>query len=200
MKRIMIVFLILAVVIPAVVFAEVTTKEVKNTDGILTRYFHSNGKEIAKQIQDKDGNVIKTTGKIPNGVVKEYYESGKLKAENNYKDGKLVGTSKFYFESGQLREEMNYKNGKLDGRYRNYYTTGSLGGEWYYKNGKREGVTMLYWENGKTKSERNFKDGKLEGVSTRYYNSGTLRSIEHYKNGRRIKLKAYNKKGEIILN
>jgi antitoxin component YwqK of YwqJK toxin-antitoxin module len=46
------------------------------------------------------------------GMTKVYYESGKLMAEKNYKDGKLEGISKQYYESGKLMAVENYKGGK----------------------------------------------------------------------------------------
>lgn len=201
MRRTARVSLILIILISDFVFAfaGITTKIVKNPDGTLTRFFYKGNKEIAREIKNRTDKIIKTTGKIPDGVVREYYGSGKLKAEYNYKDGKPEGMSKFYYENGSLREEKNYKNGKLDGRYRNYYTTGSLGGEWYYQNGKREGMTKLYWENGNKKAERNFKSGKQEGVCKRYYNNGELRYIENFKNGIKINRKSYSKSGKMIL-
>ena len=43
---------------------------------------------------------INTTGAIPDGLVKEYYENGAVLADYYYKDGKLEGTSKGYFKNG----------------------------------------------------------------------------------------------------
>ena len=45
-------------------------------------------------------------------VRKEYYPSGKLKFERNYKNGKSEGITKLYYESGELSGEMIFKNGK----------------------------------------------------------------------------------------
>ena len=42
-----------------------------------------------------------------------YYESGQLKAEYNYKNGKLDGFAREYYENGQLKEEVNYKDGQV---------------------------------------------------------------------------------------
>ena len=181
-------------------FAEVTSKKIKNPDGTLTRFFYAKGKEIAVETKDRNDKIIKTTGKIPDGIVKEYYGNGKLKSEYYYKDGKLDGKIKHYYESGLIREERNYENGKLDGRCRVYYTTGSLGGEWYNKKGKREGMTKLYWENGNIKAERSFKSGKQDGISKKYYNNGNLRYKETYKNGELINLKKYAENGRIIFD
>ena len=136
MKRI--VMLLLMVLLPAIVFAEITRKVVdKYPDvgkGEITLpgqpktiiYLNSKGKEVAKEICDESGKIIETTGKIPDGIIKEYYESGKLLAEYNYKDGKLEGLSKGYYESGAFRGEWNYKSGKLEGIVKVFYENGNL--------------------------------------------------------------------------
>lgn len=41
-----------------------------------------------------------------NGIVKDYYESGALKREENRQDGWLVGTIKFYDSDGNLIPEQ----------------------------------------------------------------------------------------------
>ncbi len=38
-----------------------------------------------------------------NGITREYYPSGKLKAEYNYKGGVQEGTTKYYNENGKLQ-------------------------------------------------------------------------------------------------
>ena len=44
---------------------------------------------------------------------KEYYESGKLKYESNYRNGEIESISKMYYESGELWLESKYKYGQL---------------------------------------------------------------------------------------
>ncbi len=84
-------------------------------------------------------------------VHKEYYESGQLKAETSYKDGKKDGIEKQYYESGQLQGETNFKDDKL------------------------EGISKYYHESGQLKAEENYKDGVI--VSQKRYDSdGNLES------------------------
>jgi len=192
--------LVVIVLVPFTAFSEVTCTIVKNPDKTLTRIFYSHGKEIARAVEDRNGGIIKTVGKIPDGVAKEYYKGGKLSADYNYRDGKLGGITKFYYEDGKMRGESNYYNGTLEGKTRYYYTTGALSGEWNYKNGKLEGMTTLYWGNGKIKAQRSFEDGKQDGVSKKYYDSGKLQYEEAYVDGRIISKKEYNKAGVVILN
>jgi len=87
MKRITL-CLLLILLSTAIVYAEVTRETITNPDETIEYVFYSEGKEVAKKILDKDGNVKKAIGKIPDGIVREYYESGKLKAEGRYKEDK----------------------------------------------------------------------------------------------------------------
>ena len=49
------------------------------------------------------------------GIYKEYYDSGKLKFEESYKNGALDGVLKVYFENGNPMSETNYVEGKKEG-------------------------------------------------------------------------------------
>lgn len=130
--------LLLVILLNAVfVSAEVTMKQMINPDGTQGFIYYSEGKEIAKQIVDDSGNIVKTIGKIPDGTVKEYYKSGKLKGEGNFKDGKLEGTVKQYYESGKLKADWNFKNGTLEGISKRYYESGGIRYIDNYKNGQK---------------------------------------------------------------
>ena len=78
------------------------------------------------------------------GISKSYYEDGKLKSEENYKDDKRNGISKSYYKNGKLEREANYKDGKL------------------------EGISKSYYKNGKLEREENYKEDEL--VSIKSYN------------------------------
>jgi antitoxin component YwqK of YwqJK toxin-antitoxin module len=43
---------------------------------------------------------------------KEFYPSGKVKAEKRYKKGKLEGVTKEFYESGKLKAKIYYKEDK----------------------------------------------------------------------------------------
>ena len=58
-------------------------------------------------------------------VRKEYYLSGKLKAERNYINGKRERISKGYYESGEYRYIDTYKDGKKINR-KAYTASGKL--------------------------------------------------------------------------
>jgi antitoxin component YwqK of YwqJK toxin-antitoxin module len=46
-----------------------------------------------------------------NGIEKEYYENGNLRVETNVVDGSVYGLSKLYNEDGKLYMEINWDNG-----------------------------------------------------------------------------------------
>jgi len=143
MKWIMIGFLTLLVLSPALVFSEVTLKEIKGPDGTTQMVFYSGGKEIAKQIKDKHGNTLKTIGKVPDGLITQYYDSGKVRAEINYKNGKREGKSRMYFENGVVEEEINFKNDIRHGTYRRYNKDWSLQTELVFENGALSKINKL---------------------------------------------------------
>jgi len=177
---------------------EVTVKRVANPNETITNIFYRGGLEIAQHIRDKNDVIIETTGTIPDGIVRAYYQSGALMEEVHYLNGLREGMSTWYYETGTVKGERTYKGDKLDGIIKWYYTTGSLGTEFNYKNGKLEGLTKLYWENGNLKAEDYYENGRREGRKTLYYNSGELRFIYTYKNGRKINRKEYSTSGNLI--
>ena len=154
MKRLIGLALGLIVLMPALILAdgEVTRKITQKYPDEKTKEitFYQDGKEIARELFDEKGNRTTIKGKIPDGVVKGYYENEKLQTEVNYKDDKREGIGKRYYESGELQAETNYKDGKQEGI-----------GKWYYKSGKLD-------------SEENYKDGKQEVIGKEYHKSGKL--------------------------
>ena len=137
----------------AIVYAEVTRKHTVNKEGFVEYVYYSEGKEVARQTLDESGNIIKTIGKIPDGVVKEYYKGGNLKGEGIFKDGKIEGIARQYYESGKLKAEWNFKNGTLDGITKKYYESGGIRYEDTYKNGQKMD-RKAYDEQGKLKQKK----------------------------------------------
>ena len=48
----------------------------------------------------------------PDGMVKGYYESGKLKSKVRYKYNLKTGKEKEYYETGKLKTVTHYKKGE----------------------------------------------------------------------------------------
>jgi antitoxin component YwqK of YwqJK toxin-antitoxin module len=66
---------------------------------------------------------------------KWYYDSGALKAETIYINGKLEGIANYYYESGDIKAREFYVNDQLHGLSKWYYTSGEVKSERYYKLG-----------------------------------------------------------------
>ncbi|MEK6647201.1 MAG: toxin-antitoxin system YwqK family antitoxin, partial [Candidatus Firestonebacteria bacterium] len=198
MKKVILTILFLSL-ISGIAFSEVTRK-ITQKGYTKEAIYYSGNKEIAKEIFDEKGN-IKRVGKIPNGIVKQYYESGKLEAEVNFKNGKKEGITKQYYENGKIWAEWNYKDDKLEGILKGYDDeSGELRSEINLKDGKREGIIKTYYENGKLEAEGNYRDDKLEGIERRYNKNGEILAIDTYKKGIKINSKKYDTLGREIMN
>ena len=53
-------------------------------------------------------------GRMNHGPYKDFYESGALRTEANYR-GKFDGLYTFYHENGQIYVQVEYKRGNLNG-------------------------------------------------------------------------------------
>ena len=78
-----------------------------------------------------------------NGVVETYYENGKLKSRENYKDGNLDGLREVWHMNGKLKSRETYKDDKLDGLYETWYDNGKPCSRANYK----DGVAVEYTDN-----------------------------------------------------
>ena len=123
-----------------------------------------------KKIEGKKG-VPDSKGKLvfmSHGPRKYYYENGKLRSEENYKDGKKDGIQKEYYQNGNLKEEKFYKDGIEDGSQKWYSENGKLTKEEVYEN-KMHTLTKNYDSDGFLKEEvspagyfvKKYKDGEL---------------------------------------
>ncbi len=93
------------------------------------------------------------------GLIKVYYDNGKLKSEINYSNKVREGEAKFYYENGNPKEERNYINGKVEGLVKKYNEDGKLTEVFNIENGKRQGPTSLYDSAGVYLSDINFENG-----------------------------------------
>jgi len=222
MKRIT-VCLLLVLLSTGFVYAEVTRKHYQSYQDRDWGYvFYSGGKEIARETWGRRGT--KVTGKIPDGVVKEYHESGKLKVESNYKDNKEDGTTRYYSKNGQLVGENDFRHGKLHGIALAYYESGKLRSEIYYFEDEPLGIMKFYYESGtiertmtvkgsrltsKNEYDKNgnlieelintFEHSKWKSIKKMYYyEDGTIKEIKTLENGQVIDKKEYDESGKLI--
>ena len=194
---------------PSMSTPEITRKKIDNDDGTITLVFYTENEEVARTVVDKHYDVIKREGTIPDGMVRQYYDSGRLLAEAAYannmrhglttlyhEDGSLwleiqfhndraQGQTREYYPNGVLFKETAFHNGTLEGLSREYYENGQLKFEWEASGGKPEGMSREYYENGQLKSELENVSGKPEGIVREFYDTGQLKSRGNYINGKR---------------
>jgi hypothetical protein len=91
--------------------------------------------------------------KSSDGLVKNYYPDGKIKAEVTMKDKKRHGLARSYYPSGVVRQEIDYLNNVKHGVARTNYETGKPYQITRYVEGKMEGVREKYRQNGDLMSE-----------------------------------------------
>ncbi|MHB8578356.1 MAG: TonB family protein [Ignavibacteriaceae bacterium] len=106
--------------------------------------------------------VITTNIFAQQGLVKAYYENGKVKSEINYSNNVREGSAKFFYSNGNLKEDLNYINGAVDGVVKEYYENGKLKELYTIENGRREGATSFYSEDGNYLKDDNYSAGILQ--------------------------------------
>lgn len=136
-------------------------------------------------------------------IYREWYETGFLSKEGNYKLGRPVGVWKHFYVDGReksLEEEkdsVNYvwafwlpdpahtqtlKDG--NGELTIYHSTGTIK-EWYnYKNGLQDGPFEERSIYGYTTIKGSFKEGEKDGEWTFYYYTGDIEKTSTYKEGK----------------
>ena len=95
------------------------------------------------EVQD-DGTLIETKTKVlANGIGKFYYDSGRVRGETPFKDGKREGLGKTYYETGELQSETLFKNDMIEGLRKSYFTSGKVQSETPFVNDKAQGVAKI---------------------------------------------------------
>ncbi len=179
-----------------------TTKDV--------RAFYVDGKQVAEETLSANGTALELLGNIPDGEVKEFNESGKLKTQATYQNNKLQGTLTHYDNEGHVLSVETYENGILNGpaTYYSYVSQGPLctscqykqallDGEFivkqedgtireqsFYVKGRLHGARHTFYVNSTPESEETYADGKLQGTRKLFFPTGQLWYEENYENGR----------------
>ena len=194
-KRVMVVLPVMLLV-SSFVFGDVIREVIKNPDGTQEVIFYRDGKEIAKELVGTDDAVITTMGKIPDGLVKEFFFDGAVREEVHYKNGKKEGVSKLYNNKGVVRGEFNFKHGRQEGLSKTYHPTGELFKEITFKKGKLDGVNREYAKDGTLLFEAYFKDDKQDGITTIYDPKGG-KTVSVYDKGKLVSEKHYDANGKL---
>ena len=151
-----------------------SSEAVKSSEG----YFTKNG--------DKDGKFV------------NYYTSGKISDESNWKEGVKDGPQTSYYADGKIYKMTNFTNDMEDGYVKDFYANGQISSEGWKIDGKRQQNYMYYNVVGDLTAKEYFLNDEQNGYSV-YYEPGNIRRIEYlYKNGWLMSTKQFDTTGKII--
>lgn len=108
------------------------------------------------------------------GICREYYKDGSLRAIWNASGDKMNGLAKFYHLGLELRWEGSYEKGRLYGKTREFFEDGQLKREDEFINGVSNGTSLLYYKNGQLKWMREHKNGLRDGETIEYFEDGKI--------------------------
>jgi antitoxin component YwqK of YwqJK toxin-antitoxin module len=162
---------------------------------VVNSYMFRNGVLVGEGIVDDNGQ--------KQGEWKEFYETGKLRADGKYINSKPTGKWRYYFENGKVEITGSYtKKGQKDGEWIWYYVNGNILSIENYSDGLLDGETFTLTVEGDTLEhglyvdgeedgkwmyvndsvliEGTYNMGKKEGAWKTYYSNGKLKRYEPY--------------------
>ncbi len=152
---------------------------------IIQHIFYRDEEEIARQIIYPDGR-IDQRGEIPDGKVEFFDEYNQTHGQERYENGRKSGVVKTFFKDGKLRTEEEYRNGQRQ-IYKEYYNNGQLRllvdsrDARLSKNDRDEvGIGKLYYPDGILKYEWNLTNSRKVGYKKSYNSDGQVRAETYY--------------------
>ena len=139
---------------------------VKKDNGYLWKDFYIDG------TLQMEALTLKENEEFYDGKVTWYHPNGKVMQTVYYKENVPNGLRKNYFESGPLKSQYSYVNGKIDGEYIAYHENAQKAEFGQYKAGDRIGDWKEHYHNGKLKAEGKYTNGKKTGTWQVYYYDG----------------------------
>lgn len=137
-------------------------------------------------------------GELPGSKQEEFYENGKVKLKQYFKQGLLDGPSVLYSKEGTILASSHYVNGKKNGMMHTYYENGMLHSLQKFKEGVLDGKQEFYYADGSLKSVINYDNGLIDGDVLLYFSTGVLKRQLHFKLGKREGVdRIYNESGKI---
>jgi antitoxin component YwqK of YwqJK toxin-antitoxin module len=128
---------------------------------------------------------------VLDGPAKTFYEDGGLASSATYFAGKRQGYGQTFYKNGKVQTEVNFLNDEIDGPFKEYYETGELKRESAYKAGRLQGSTKLYFQSGALQKQMVYTGGTLNGGASEFNEEGQLVAQEEYKDGNRTSRKEF---------
>lgn len=135
------------------------------------------------------------------GEVNWYYRNGIVSRKEYYKNGKREGIANSYFDDGKLKTKETFKNNLLHGKYLSYQKKGFLYEKIQYRNGNKSGKSIRYYSNNKLSLVARYKNGEKHGIKTSYFQNGNIETTGDYENDELIGTHSfYYKNGQLQKN
>lgn len=151
---------------------------------------------------DEDGNKTSegyfTREGYRSGKTTFYYTNGKVKREEEYKNGNLNGVQTKYFKNGNISSTQNYTNDEADGYLLDYHSNKQLYEEGWMVNGKKQGAFYRYDAKGSLKSVINYLNNDEHGFSEYYYPNGKKDYEQEYFYGWLVGMKQFDSTGKLV--
>ncbi|MFO7879582.1 MAG: toxin-antitoxin system YwqK family antitoxin [Bacteroidota bacterium] len=158
----------------------------KKTGNVKYTYQYKDGKKHGLGKQYNKAGEVNTLYEYFNGFL---VESNMVNRKN--RDDEKTGMWVDFYDSGQLRTESYYVNGKLHGTYREYDRAGNIVKEQQYRLGEpvraeEEAIKLKaemkrsYYDNGKLKYEGAFIDSIPVGMHKTFSKNGELKEALEY--------------------
>jgi antitoxin component YwqK of YwqJK toxin-antitoxin module len=178
---------------------EVKTEYHPNGTPKLTATYKNGQLEGVAREYDETGKIVKgivfEEGKpVASGIVddrglfqdgwKEFYPSGKVRAEGRYRNGKRSGKWQFYYPDGQLEQIGIFNNkGEYNGDWVWYYPSGAVRIEQAFIDGMEDGAFREYAEDGTIIAQGDYIEGLQHGDWVIY--TGLEQTEGRFKDGER---------------
>lgn len=108
------------------------------------------------------------------GRLEGFYDSGQIRVEAVFRDGKRFGRQRQYHPNGRVAVEMNYVNDVEDGPYSGWDDRGQLVVAGTMKVGKRHGLRRTWYANGQLESEGTYQLGEKTGIWRKWSDEGVV--------------------------
>jgi antitoxin component YwqK of YwqJK toxin-antitoxin module len=144
---------------------------------------YKSGIYIIKEVTFKNG--------VREGLMKTFYQNGKLRQTFWYQNGLREDSSKWFYESGEVFRSTPYRHDTVEGIQKQYYRNGKLKAKLNYKKGLRTFSLEEYSSDGKLVS--GYPSIEVT-ISDRYHEKGTL-DISLSMSDKSTKVKFYRYEG-----
>ena len=149
----------------------------------MKRFSYYEGGELAQESEleppsdDEEGR-----GRL-HGASVCFYETGVVKEEHLFRQGKKEGREREYSPEGVLIYEASLSDGVLQGVERQFSPAGTLLSEEMFEKGVRHGSSRQFYEDGAKKEEASFQHGLLEGKRYCWWENGTVQEVSTWRKG-----------------